>query len=288
MDLQAHKLAVSTLCVLFASLIAQPGGAYQRSMTCRIAGSVDPMAPTSSPTCGPRESAWPLFWASSQATIHWSQPSLALVDLASADILALSAKSLKTWDEPDCSRFEFISGEPVMVPGHDPDDDLNVVAFVDQGWATTQAAFAVTLVSFKDEGELYDADLELNAERYQWSLDASLEPERVDLGNTLTHEAGHLLGLDHSPVLESTMYFEAAPGQIFKRSLAEDDIEGLCVIYPKPTSTPPPVHDDGGCCAQLPGRAVRQPEWGGVFLMCGMSWLFLRLRRRGSKKHKRP
>lgn len=286
MDLQAQKLTLSTLCVLFASLIAQPGDAYQRSMTCRIAGSGDPAARSSAPICGPRQSPWPMFWAQAQLTVHWSAPSLSLVDLAPEEVYQLSSSSLEAWSSPECSRFEFITGQPVMTLGHDPDDGLNVIAFVDQGWAATQAAFAITSVSFRDEGELYDADLEFNAASYQWSLDASLEPERVDLGNTLTHEAGHMLGLDHSAVPESTMYFDASPGQTSKRSLEEDDINGLCESYPVLPPSSPPALEDGGCCAQRPGRAAQSPGSLMLCLLCGgAGWGVLRRR---SKKDKRP
>ncbi|MFY3744297.1 matrixin family metalloprotease [Anaeromyxobacter sp. Red801] len=61
-----------------------------------------------------------------------------------------------------------------------------------------------------------------------------------DLQNTLTHEAGHFIGLAHpcdgkacpgtsSP--DVTMYPTAPPKEIQKRTLAADDVEGVCAIY---------------------------------------------------------
>ena len=54
---------------------------------------------------------------------------------------------------------------------------------------------------------------------------------QIDALNTLTHEAGHFLGLDHSSDHEATMYAQAPPGEIKKRSLETDDKNGICFLY---------------------------------------------------------
>src|SRR5204862_6586571 len=79
-----------------------------------------------------------------------------------------------------------------------------------------------------------------------------------DLQNTLTHEFGHLLGLDHNcygsadrsrgidqnghavpdcnrappAVQEATMYASVMRGDVARRDLSADDIDGVCAIYP--------------------------------------------------------
>ncbi len=78
----------------------------------------------------------------------------------------------------------------------------------------------------------------------------------MDLQNTVTHEAGHFLGLAHPceadpgtatangvpvcsghPEMTSvTMFPSASPGEISKRTLAPDDVEGVCAIYPRPAT----------------------------------------------------
>jgi MYXO-CTERM domain-containing protein len=77
--------------------------------------------------------------------------------------------------------------------------------------------------------------------------------------NTAVHEIGHLVGLDHSLEPGATMEATAALGEIQKRDLSEDDLAGLCDMYPAgegPVTCPParpleecgeaPVRDDGG------------------------------------------
>jgi hypothetical protein len=55
----------------------------------------------------------------------------------------------------------------------------------------------------------------------------------ADLQNTITHEAGHVLGLAHPAFPpDATMWAQAGLREISKRDLAEDDVAGLCSIYP--------------------------------------------------------
>ncbi|HXJ22147.1 MAG TPA: hypothetical protein VMT03_18135 [Polyangia bacterium] len=138
----------------------------------------------------------------------------------------------------------------------------------------------------KKTGQIYDADIEVNLVDFQWA-DVTADPnlgEDMDLQNALTHELGHFIGLDHtcfnqlSPpgtphpldntgtpipdcdqasadVAATTMYPSAMPGDTQKRTLAPDDTNGLCTIYPA-DHPPPGVTDQlrGGCarCALSP------------------------------------
>ena len=68
----------------------------------------------------------------------------------------------------------------------------------------------------------------------------------MDAQNTVTHEVGHFIGLDHTPrnaicaapgdpslpCADTTMYPDARPREISKRILSADDVAGLCAIYP--------------------------------------------------------
>lgn len=72
----------------------------------------------------------------------------------------------------------------------------------------------------------------------------------IDLQNTVTHEVGHFLGLAHpcghpglpactqsapegeEPYLARTMSPTTNVGETLKRSLSDDDVAGVCAIYP--------------------------------------------------------
>lgn len=95
-----------------------------------------------------------------------------------------------------------------------------------------------------------------------------------DLGSTITHEAGHMLGLDHNcdaatgcQDITATMYVNAAPGETQKRDLRPDDVAGVCTIYPV-GAPPSPAGGKGKSnteCAPLPDA----PKSGGCGLPAG-------------------
>lgn len=159
----------------------------------------------------------------------------------------------------------------------------------------------------KMTGQIYDADIEVNLHDFQWA-DVVADPTRasaMDLQNALTHEMGHFIGLDHTctsalaastttppidntgmpvpdcsaappDVQETTMYPSAMPGDTQKRTLAPDDQNGLCGIYP--VDHPPPADGvlHGGC--EIGGGAPAAPL--AVALVSGaIGWLRARRRR---------
>jgi hypothetical protein len=48
--------------------------------------------------------------------------------------------------------------------------------------------------------------------------------------STIAHEIGHAIGLGHSPVTDSLMYYNSAP---IHEHLGQDDIDGITYLYPK-------------------------------------------------------
>ncbi|HEX2673400.1 MAG TPA: matrixin family metalloprotease, partial [Polyangiaceae bacterium] len=92
-------------------------------------------------------------------------------------------------------------------------------------------ALGLTRLRFNpDTGEIYDSDIEVNTVTEPLSVG---EPNAgaVDLDSLLTHEAGHLLGLAHTLEAGATMLAGYKLGSIELRSLAPDDVAGLCSIY---------------------------------------------------------
>jgi MYXO-CTERM domain-containing protein len=136
------------------------------------------------------------------------------------------------------------------------------------------SAAAITTLFFvddpgsPDDGVIVDADIEINAVDYglavcgdQPGCTSTGGGVVTDLQNVVTHELGHLLGLDHTcwagppgagpldgdgvpvppcapesalppEVTGATMYNFTDPGEIEKRTPEPDDVDGFCDAYP--------------------------------------------------------
>jgi hypothetical protein len=177
--------------------------------------------------------------------------------------------SFATWQDVACSDLSFVEESPTTarLTGYnwrEPEDNQNLIIWRSgdaadpaDAWRHERGSIAVTTTTFKSRsGELLDADVEFNAEVYTFT--ACTPPAfgcsvQYDVQNTLTHEIGHVLGLDHPPlsqsgVTETTMYHSAPRGELKKRDLDDDDVDGLCFIYPEdgPTGRCYPATDPGG------------------------------------------
>jgi MYXO-CTERM domain-containing protein len=182
----------------------------------------------------------------------------------------------------------------------------------DSAVAYDPAALALTSVSAStSSGIIRDADVEVNAYHFNWA-DLVVHPDLRgagqsfhDLQNAVTHEMGHLIGLDHtcylqppapiddmgnpipdcasaSPdVLATTMFPSANPGDIDKRDLAPDDQRAVCEIYPAaqdPKSCSPGGTDPGGCSCAVGARGGGAGL--GSFMMLAAALLAARRARR--------
>ncbi len=158
-----------------------------------------------------------------------------------------------------------------------------------------------TTTSNRFTGQINDTDIELNdsvdgngAKFTFTAVDGSpcTDPNqtscvRLDVQNTITHEAGHSLGLDHTLDPSATMYATAPEGETSKRVLGADDIQGICDIYPRGketvtgnldpiTLTPVGASNGGGC-----GCSQAQAGPGAVL---GALVLLLQMRRRSRRR----
>jgi hypothetical protein len=114
-------------------------------------------------------------------------------------------------------------------------------------------ALTTTTFSFRS-GTIYDADIEFNASPHFdgssflfTTVDGPPCDESApspacaasDIQNTLTHEIGHVVGLDHVDTVGSTMEPTAPTGEISKRSLDRGTEAGFCETYPPGAPSPP-------------------------------------------------
>ncbi len=212
---------------MLCALVSNQASAFVQTQTCLPSGDF---------MCAPGEEARGLFWPSSCVTYHLHEAGHSELDQEET-FTALRA-SFEAWNEPECSYLNLKYGgltdeSTVQFNQRNLNENVNLVVFREEGWAYSPGVLALTSVTFDPtQGIIYDSDMEINAQDYSWSVSEEGVPGRIDLRNTITHEAGHFLGLDHSGVAAATMAASAPPGETKKRSLDEDDIEGLCSIYP--------------------------------------------------------
>jgi PKD repeat protein len=89
---------------------------------------------------------------------------------------------------------------------------------------------ALTPVWFFSNGFIQDADILFNGQDHDFTT--SQQPGAFDVQDVVTHELGHLLGLNHSGWAGATMYPYVDPTVILHRSLSEDEEHGLRDAYP--------------------------------------------------------
>lgn len=136
------------------------------------------------------------------------------------DALALAATA---WNEAS-------AGPTILFTGPDETDVEGSVQWVDE-WAFDPHLLAVTVSRFDDQtGELLSTDVLLHAT--QPLAMGALGPGHYDLASVLTHELGHVLGLDESSDDEAaTMWPALTPGSTHQRTLSDDDRMGLAALY---------------------------------------------------------
>jgi hypothetical protein len=205
-------------------------------------------------------------------------------DLSITEVQDVLRAGLASWTTADCGgaptglAVDVLAAPNACSEASHYTNGANVhsVMFVREGWSSVRGhdprAYALTFVWHDPTtGVIRDADMEINESRGQYTVCPELgcTDGRIDLPNVLTHELGHYFGLAHTPDdVNATMYASAPPGETMKRTLAADDVEGICTIYP-PGSLPeacdptpsgglalscaPP----GSCGCAVPGSGAR-------------------------------
>ncbi|MET0790998.1 MAG: matrixin family metalloprotease [Polyangiaceae bacterium] len=216
---------------------ARPAAAFCQATTC---DPVTARCATDARNCLAEGS--PLAWASSCITVSVQADGAPKqhIDYSAAE--GSVERAFAAWTSAPCeggrpSIAVHVDG-PITCDASEYNSDrgnANIVVFREDSWPYTggQDALGLTRIRFDpDTGAIYDSDIEVNAVDEPLSVGDPV-PGSVDLDSLLTHEAGHLLGLAHNTLDKTaTMFPGYQPGSIELRSLAADDIAGICAIYP--------------------------------------------------------
>ena len=207
--------------------------------------------------------------------------------------------SIAEWNDTtsSCAYLQVMSDGRVANAEVGGRDMINLIKFRDASWCRpatkddparcyAMAAAGITTATYVDsttnarDGAIVDADVELNGVNFDIGVGGVTLGTAgclADLQNTLTHELGHLHGLEHTcltasdpprvdelgndvplcggalppKITDATMYPYQDCGETKKSTLEVDDIAAICAIYP--TAKDPGSCDhvgagSGGCC----------------------------------------
>jgi hypothetical protein len=161
-----------------------------------------------------------------------------------------------------------ISDQPA--PGYQTATRTNGI-YLMKPWPFAKEQLAVTVSTYDLEGHMIGADILVNGESdYAYLPEGDDIPGMAhhDIAAVLTHEMGHVLGLDESPNDQSaTMWPYIRGGEVHQRSLSDDDEQGIVSAYKDVVFDSAPVSSG---CTQASVLGVR-PEssllhWSGLML----------------------
>ena len=210
----------------------------------------------------------PIPPASQSLSIRWKNQSIKIAISSSAtspnssiktgtDVRDVIRRSLAAWENVSPIRFVETPADRQSVSAAGVSGDgvsLITIAQTPENLALFQGdwqtASARTRVFYNRRHEITEADIVLNPYA-QFSDDGTFGT--FDLQSTLTHEIGHLLGLEHSFSFGSAMYASFGRNGIFGlqsrriRSLSPEDISALNALYGTQA-------DDDSCCGAVSGK----------------------------------
>jgi uncharacterized protein (TIGR03382 family) len=271
---------------------------------------------------GPTRAGHSLYWESGCAFVTVDSSGTSAIR-GDGEFAVIDA-SINTWnDAPASCAYQHLFNDGKKAVEVDAKDRVNVIKFRDSSWCRPATAddpqrcyspgsAGITTATYVNDGgerdgAIVDADIELNGVDFAIAVGGqTLAPGRrdiADLQNTLTHELGHLQGLEHTcrvmgdpprvdhlgrsvplceslsdpNVTEATMYPFQTSGETKKATLETDDIDAMCSLFSK--ADPPPSCqpvDTGGCCSASDGPA-------GALTLGGLVGLALLGRRRKNR-----
>jgi len=157
-------------------------------------------------------------------------------DLKASDALAAVRAALKSWGDVPHSALAFAEDTSRPATKRKSGDRINLIQ-----WTSGDLGpfvFGSTWPTFEN-GVMTDADIIMNEDvrlnptlSLTWSTISPGTPKTADIQGVITHEWGHAIGLDHEAIQGATMYYAAAAGSTYFRTLHTDDMAAVTALYP--------------------------------------------------------
>ncbi|MCA9665385.1 MAG: matrixin family metalloprotease, partial [Myxococcales bacterium] len=170
----------------------------------------------------------PLKWT--KLPVRFNINTRAAKGVTNAQIAAAVRAAYAAWTAPSCTNVTVQDTGSTQSDGN-RQDSVNTNSWL-TGWPAEygSSTLGLTLTIYNPQsGSINDADTVYNP-NYTWSTSGS--QFAIDVQSVATHEIGHQLGLDHTPITSATMFRSTGQGDTSQRSLHSDDIQGICGIYP--------------------------------------------------------
>jgi hypothetical protein len=262
-------------------------------LSSRLHNVVDAVKITADPAAfvrtGPTKAGNPLYWES--GCVFLTIDSDGTKEIAGDAEFPIIDQCIATWndDTASCSYLQVMDAGKASVEVNGK-DYTNVLKFRDTSWCRpataddpakcySDSSAGITTVTYVDDGgtrdgAIVDADIEITGKIFSISANGMTLGTtgcNAELANTLTHELGHLHGLEHTclasgdpprtdgdgkpvpscsatsdpKITEATMYPFQDCGETKKETLEPDDIAAICAIYP--------TADDPHTCSPVNG-----------------------------------
>ena len=170
-----------------------------------------------------------LKWSSS--TISYNIHTAGSDDISDNSHIPAIEHAFQSWSDVSGSNINLVRGADTASgstggSGHTITfDETNSSGFFPSG----SGIVAITPITYMlADGRITDADILFNGNQFTFSTDQT--PGTFDVQDVLTHEVGHFIGLDHSPVVSGTMWPYVSQTQWLHRSLSQDDEAGAIAV----------------------------------------------------------